>query len=344
MAISAALGSAALLPAGLGFRNVIINGDFDVWQRGTDLTTVGADTYNGPDRWRSRTAAGAGSLRMSRVLSGLAGTTYCARMQRTAGNTNTSPLQIVQTLESITSIPLAGQVVTFSFWARKGADYSPTTSLLNAAVVTGTGTDQYWLSFTNGAAIINENVVLTTTWQRFVFSAVPAANISQFYVKFEMNPTGTAGTNDYCEITGVQLEQNAQATPFEQRPIGVETALCQRYYWRSTAGLTTDGSSRHAHFRRMNQYASVASGHCAFPVPMRVEPTVGLYNGNGLGAVDAYGVGQESYVVATGEGLSIFGIGLFVKYTNSSLTTTANFNVDATSVTYWANIEASAEL
>jgi hypothetical protein len=37
-------------------------------------------------------------------------------------------------------------------------------------------------------------------------------------------------------ITGVQLEQNFQPTPFEQRPIGAELALCQRYYNRTADG------------------------------------------------------------------------------------------------------------
>ncbi len=32
----------------------------------------------------------------------------------------------------------------------------------------------------------------------------------------------------------VQLEEGSVATPFEQRPIGLELSLCQRYYWRGT--------------------------------------------------------------------------------------------------------------
>jgi hypothetical protein len=88
----------------------------------------------------------------------------------------------------------------------------------------------------------------------------------------------------------------------------------------------------------------IATGYCAFPVTMRAEPTVALYNGNGVGFVDAYGGGQESYVIASGEGLSVYGIGILVKYTNSGLSTTASFNADPSNYSYWANIEASAEL
>ena len=38
----------------------------------------------------------------------------------------------------------------------------------------------------------------------------------------------------------MQLEQNLQPTPFEQRPIGVELALCQRYYYRTGGTVAGD--------------------------------------------------------------------------------------------------------
>jgi hypothetical protein len=45
-----------------------------------------------------------------------------------------------------------------------------------------------------------------------------------------------SSTSNNFQITGVQLEQNYQPTPFEQRPIGVELALCQRYFQRLLNG------------------------------------------------------------------------------------------------------------
>jgi hypothetical protein len=54
-------------------------------------------------------------------------------------------------------------------------------------------------------------------------------------------PTTTSG--GYMCWTGVQLEQNYQPTPFEQRPIGVELALCQRYYEKSYDIATAPGTS-----------------------------------------------------------------------------------------------------
>ena len=52
MGVSAALGSSALLPAGLGFRNKIINGNMAISQRGTSaISNVAANDAYGTDRW-----------------------------------------------------------------------------------------------------------------------------------------------------------------------------------------------------------------------------------------------------------------------------------------------------
>jgi hypothetical protein len=41
-------------------------------------------------------------------------------------------------------------------------------------------------------------------------------------------------------IANIQFERGLTATPFEQRPIGTELQLCQRYYWKhiSSAGIS----------------------------------------------------------------------------------------------------------
>ena len=77
-------------------------------------------------------------------------------------------------------------------------------------------------------------------------------------------------TNDATfEITGVQLEVGTQATPFEHRSFGEELSLCQRYYYRWTAGAT----NRYAWFG-----ASYSTSTCfgivkTLPVTMRAAPT-----------------------------------------------------------------------
>jgi hypothetical protein len=238
MGVSSALGSSALLPAGLGFRNVLINGSMDIWQRGTSFAGTAGIVYSA-DRWFTYRAAGATGHTASRQT-GPTNFQYCLRMQRNSGNTSTADIYLEQDVESANSYAFAGRQFVLSFWARAGSNYSSASSLLTAQVWTGTGTDQRIQSgFTGGATPGNSSVTLTTTWQQFYIYGVAAASTTQLGVRFGYTPVGTASTNDYFEVTGVQLEANYQPTPFEQLPIGVELALCQRYYYRivSTAAF-----------------------------------------------------------------------------------------------------------
>jgi len=276
MAISSALGSSALLPAGLGFRNVLINGDFKVWQRGTSITVTSGTPYTA-DRW-CVTPGGAANFSASRQTASLDGFQYCLRLQRTASNTNTSALYLSQPVETVNSIPLANKQITFSFYARAGTNFSAASSALNVRIVTGTGTDGNYLSatLTGQAFQLDTTATLTTSWQRFTYSVLIPSGVNQVQPVFFYTPVGTAGAADYYEITGVQLEQNYQPTPFEQRPIGVELALCQRYYWRNAIyGAGAVGGS-----------GTVPIVTVAFKTTMRASPTITYVSGgtcmNGL--------------------------------------------------------------
>ena len=70
-------------------------------------------------------------------------------------------------------------------------------------------------------------------------------------------------------MTGCQLEVGSQATEFEHRSFGDELALCQRYYYRWTAGAT----NRYACM--FQAYSSTAAFGIIkqFPVVMRAAPT-----------------------------------------------------------------------
>ena len=266
MPISSALGSSALLPAGLGFRNVLINGDFRVWQRGTSFTWSSGQPYTA-DRW-CITPGGTAAFSASRQTASLDGFQYCFRLQRTAANTNTSALYVSQPIETITSIPLANKQITFSFNARAGANFSAASSILNVRIITGTGTDGNFLvaTLTGQATLLDTTATLTTSWQKFTYSVLVPSGVNQIQPVLLYTPSGTAGAADYFEITGVQLEQNYQPTPFEQRPIGTELALCQRYYQRFTSSSGGPGIFCLGMF---GGGTSAARNLLSFYVPMR---------------------------------------------------------------------------
>lgn len=220
-----------------GGKNRVVNGGFDWWQRGTSLAISNAATTYLADRWAAyRPATGSTVSRQTTSdTTNLPTIQYCARVQRDSGNTSTSLISYYNMFESINSIPYAGQTVTFSFYARRGANYSAASNGLLVVLKTGTGTDQnVYSGFTGATNAVLQTATLTTTWQRFTYTATLASSITQIATGFEFTPVGTAGAADYFEVTGVQLELGSTATTFSRAggTIQGELAACQRYYYR----------------------------------------------------------------------------------------------------------------
>ena len=218
--------------------NHVINGGMDIWQRGTSFVSSASLQYT-TDRFQflraGSVAGGTLSRQNTNDTTNLPNIQYCARVQRDSGNTSTAVTYFASTLESQETRQLQGQAVVLSFYARAGANYSAASSILAVEIISGTGTDQNIFSGFTGQASVASNKTLTTTWQRFTATATVPSTATQLCVLFPFTPVGTAGANDYYEITGVQLELGTVPTPF-QRSGGTlqgELAACQRYYWRS---------------------------------------------------------------------------------------------------------------
>ena len=277
MGISAALGSSALLPAGLGFRNVIINGGFDVWQRTTSSEYAASATaeYKAPDRWWTAQLSTTSTLIVSRQTADTTNFNYGCRVQRKSGQTGTGVIYLGQTLETVTSKSCAGRQVTLSFYAKKGAN---AVSTFEAIVYGGKGTDQtsaslFSTGWTSGASLLSQTVTPTTTMTRYTYTFAVDSTYTQLALWFKWTPSGTAGADDWFQFEGVQLEQNYQPTPFEQRPIGVELALCQRYYRRSTL------QTAYGPFNALSAYVdttTTANIILQMPVPLRTSAVASL--------------------------------------------------------------------
>ena len=219
-------------------KNTVINGAFQVWQRGTSIAVGAAQPYTA-DRWVAWRNALATGLTISRQTSDNDGSQYVCRVQRDLGNTSTQTIFFGYANETANVEPLQGQFVTVSFYARKGANFSDTTnSFLTAILLTGTSADT---SITGlGTSVGSLNAVLTTSWQRFSFttSASIASTVLSMGVRFSYVPSGTAGAADFAEIDKVQIEPGSVATAFQTATgtIQGELAACQRYYYRLGTG------------------------------------------------------------------------------------------------------------
>lgn len=264
-------------------KNIVINGAMSIWQRGTSIAGATGYTANTADRWNSFRGTFAAGSTVSRQTTSdttnLPFIQYCARVARDVGNTSTALITFNQTFESANSIPFAGKTVVLSFYARKGANYSQALSQLATKVFSGTGTDQNVQSgFTGNATVISQEVVLTTTWQRFTVTGTVGSTATQLGIIFQYAPVGTAGGADYFEITGVQLEAASTATPFQTASgsIGGELALCQRYYFRTSSSTTFGALASTA----WAQSATLTEALVKLPVTMRAAPTT--FDGSGV--------------------------------------------------------------
>jgi hypothetical protein len=258
----------------LSSSNPVLNSSFDIWQRGTSQSVTSSSTsFYGPDRWQIYRAATGSTV--SRQATGdttnLPNIQYSMRLQRDSGNTSTSNINAFNNFETVNSIPFSGKTVTLSFYARRGANFSATSNILTGWLRSGTGTDQNYASAYTGANTVTfTDATLTTTWQRFTCSGTIPTNATELAIQFQFTPTGTAGADDWAEITGVQIDVGSVATPFRRNSgtIQGELAACQRYYFRQTAAGITEPYAQGFAYNTTGGYAVVA-----IPSNMRVKPT-----------------------------------------------------------------------
>lgn len=265
-ASSISIGSNAVTPF-TGFKNRIINGNFDFWQRGTSFTAANALTS---DRWL---VANIGSTHTtSRQAFTLGQTavsgepTYFSRtvVASVAGASNYAVL--LQRIESVRT--LAGQTATVSFWAKADASRNIAVEFEQRFGTTGSPSSDV-TTFVGTCA-------LTTSWQKFTITVnIPSISgktlgsdnndFLQLDFWFDAGSSYNARTNSLGQQSGtfdiaqVQVEAGSVATPFEMRPLQTELALCQRYYQAASTFI----------------YAGTFARICyMFPVPMRVAPTL----------------------------------------------------------------------
>jgi hypothetical protein len=298
-------------------KNAIINGDFNIWQRGTSFTSVTTNAYSA-DRWvygvsgsavhdisRSTdvpTVAEAGRLFNYSLL--LDCTTADASIA--AGDYST----IAQRIEGYNWLPLAQRAVTLSFWVK------------------ATKTGIYCASLTNGGfdrSCVKEYTINSAdTWEKktLTFPASPSAGTWDYtnglgaqvifaiavgstyqttadswqtgnYFATSSQVNGTDSTSNNFRLCGVQLEAGSVTTELEQRTFQEELALCQRYYLKTTDyGVVVTNNVGTLVGAIEGKGVTAGSdepfAYWSFPTEMRTNPTVTLYT-PGTGTTGQWG-------------------------------------------------------
>lgn len=267
-----------------GLRNRVINGDMQIAQRGNVAAVNGTFTYGGPDRFcTSVNNLSSGTIQqiVGGVSSGVSGFSHAVQCTTAGAGSVLHQTRI----EAANVKDLTGSVVTITckLYQDTGSTQTYALTLLKPTTTADTHSPQTTLQ-TSGGYLVPTDTLTTVTWTT---SAVSDASLG-----LAIGATvsiGSAVTSKYFAITDVQLEKGPIATPFERRPIGMELALCQRYFF---AGRVFIGSS---------------VGYLALPVQMRAAMSVATITGGGAGFSVADGSSTAGIICsqAVGSGQTI---------------------------------------
>ena len=244
----------------VGYKNKLINGGFQVWQRGTTGSVTNAAVYNTADRWLMGVG---GTCTVAQSASpNSPNNNYYLVNTTTASSSYNNPIQAV---ERLNVYQLRGQYVTFSFW----------TILLSGSFTGNLGANLYYSNSSDAANIATglqspisgtQYSTPTGTWQQIKATyLIPSDAVGLSFCP-QLTVAQASGTS--WGIADCQVEIGTTATNFDYRPYGTELALCQRYCLIGPSGAVG----------RWNSTTSAEVAY-AFPVEMRVSPTV-THNAN----------------------------------------------------------------
>jgi hypothetical protein len=272
-------------------KNRIINGDMRIAQRGT--SSVNTDSSYPVDRfYMFKSSSGTFTSQQSSVApAGFKTSLLCTVTSPDASPTTAGrEYGITQNIEGYNVADMEfgnsnAKTITLSFWVRSSLTGTFGGSFSNSAYDRGYGFtytinsantwEQKSITFvadTSGTWVTDNGTGLRIRWS-FGAGSLGTANVWGSWINGVTGQTNLISTNGATfYITGVQLEQNTSATPFERRLYNQELANCQRYYQLIKPGLAISSDSA---------APNILVGAISFPVQMRATPTVsqsGVFN------------------------------------------------------------------
>jgi len=261
---SLTLGNTVAPASSYMFRNKVINGNFDVWQRDTSFTISNSTNSYSADRWRFVGTNFTGTLTRENFNPGQTDVPYNPDYfaKWTVTTNPAANIVFAQYVENVRT--LAGKTATLSLYLKSSSTIAADSLQIRYRQQT---TGQAGGTVSNVSTAIGE---ITTSWQKFTFQLnIPSltgatlgeSNASYLAIEI-LSPTAHTSAFD-LSIAQVQLEEGPVATPFEHRPYGLELNLCRRYFEKGKNSYCSTGY--HTSYIRSGQ---------PFLVEKRVNPTV----------------------------------------------------------------------
>jgi hypothetical protein len=329
----------------LSNRNLIINGSFDVSQRGTSFTNIGSagtydDTYT-MDRFLISQGVSAGRCTVTQDTDRPAGFSKSLKIATTTADTSIAAgeyhrLQTKfegQDLKRFAKGTASAKEFTLSFYCKANAaatyvvelnDTDNTRSVSKTFSVT-TDWTRVIITFpadtASGTGFNNDNnLSMELNWWFHAGSTYSSGTLATTWAS--TTPANRAAgidsifdsTSRTFFITGVQLEVGDTATPFEHRSFGDELQRCQRYLCDLTPGTSPylPGSGVVP-----SNNTTVAVAHMAFPVQMRATPSIVI---GSAGDYTVYNGASFTVTSVAANGLSSVGGGINFNVSGGGLT------------------------
>jgi hypothetical protein len=290
----------------INFRNIIINGDMSIAQRGTSFTSLGnGDTKYTLDRMQYKESGDTSSeITISQDTTVPTGQGFAKSLKIDVTTADASPgasdrvwLNTTfegQNLQYLNKGTSSAKQLTCSFWIRSNKTGVYTVSLFDSdntravsaeySISSADTWEKKIITFpgdTTGAFTNDNNLSLEL---QFTFSTGSDFNDGTFSTSWQSFNDGDYissnqvnlldNTSNELYITGVQLEAGEVASDFEFLPHDVNLQRCQRYFNRpingSGQGICTAGAYN----------SSDAFGIYIFPVKMRTTPSLETTSGS----------------------------------------------------------------
>ena len=293
-----------------GRKNILINGDFRIAQRGTSSNSMAGNVYATVDRFFSYTANTNGTVTQTQDDDTPFGIGYSFKFEssNTGSPTNTSYYGIQQRVEGNHCADAIVYGSTVSFWVKSNKSglfpiavfqndsNNVTTRYSTQAYVNGNGTWQYITKYIPPGPAANNprNDNAASYYLDISMQAGSAYAFTSGQLNNWVQSGSVAGPNfglcesngNYIQFAMIQVEVGKNATEFEHRSYGEELALCQRYC-QSFDGRIAIGNWNGPTGALVVRYLNP---------PMRIAPSIHSYTAGRclVEAVAWYNVGSVS--------------------------------------------------
>ena len=257
-------GSSAWTTAGVAFKNLVINGDMQVNQRGTSVVSNTAGGYLTADRFNNQLSS-LGTWTQSVENDAPTGSGFRKSLKMLCTTADASPAsgdynlisQFVegQNLQQVLKGTSSAKPLTVSFWVKSNVtgtyiaelqDVDNTRQISATYTVSASATwEKKTITFpadTTGAFDNDNGLSLAVNFwlgagSTFTSGTLNTIWASQTNANRVVGQTNVASAiSNYWQITGIQVELGATATGFEFLPYDANLQRCERYYYLHASG------------------------------------------------------------------------------------------------------------